>query len=92
MITGILRGSDGATALEGAAEGDLVGVLQVSADGQPAGQPGDGEPHRLDHQREIGGRGLTLGIRVGGQDEFLHLTAGQPVTVTLGPGQQMVRR
>ena len=27
-------------ALEGAAQRDLVGVLQVAADGQPAGQPG----------------------------------------------------
>ena len=32
---------DDAAALEGAAEGDLVGVLEVAADGQAGGEAGD---------------------------------------------------
>src|SRR5688572_28909638 len=36
-------GVDAAATLEGAAEGDLVGVLQVATDGQARRKPGHGE-------------------------------------------------
>src|SRR3954447_20545348 len=39
---------DAAPALERPAEGDLVGVLQVAADGQTAGQPRDRQAERAD--------------------------------------------
>jgi MFS family permease len=39
---------DHAAALEGSPEGDLVGVLEITTDRKSAGQPGDGQPHRLD--------------------------------------------
>jgi hypothetical protein len=70
--------SDGAAALEGAAQRDLIGVLQVAADRQPAGQASHGEPHRLDQQGQVGRRGLALGVGVGRQNQLLHGSPAKP--------------
>jgi len=44
IVGAALGGSHLAASREGAAEGDLVGVLEVAADGQPARQAGDPDP------------------------------------------------
>src|SRR3954470_23005548 len=62
------RFSDRAAALEGATQRDLVGVLEITTDGQAASQTGDRDAHRLDQQSQVRGRGLALGVRVGGED------------------------
>src|SRR5437773_7081420 len=58
------------TAFEGAAEGDLVGVLQVAAHGQAAGDAGGAhtQPGQLPVD-EHGGR-VPLGGGVGRQDDL----------------------
>src|SRR4051812_19880433 len=53
--------------LERAPQSDLVGVLQVSPHGKPAGEPGDLEAERLHHASKVRGGGLPLQIGVGGQ-------------------------
>src|SRR5450432_2489349 len=49
-------GVDFAPALERPAEGDLVGVLQVPAHGEAAGDAGDPYPERLEQPGEVHGR------------------------------------
>jgi hypothetical protein len=44
IVGAALGGSHLAASGEGAAEGDLVGVLEVAADGQPAREAGDPDP------------------------------------------------
>src|SRR5687768_11641463 len=46
MLPRLSSGVDAAAALEGPPQRDLVGVLQVAADRQAAGQPRDGQTHR----------------------------------------------
>src|SRR5215475_3320023 len=48
-------------ALEGPAERDLVGVLQVPPDRQAAREPRDGDAHRLDEQSEVRRGRFALG-------------------------------
>src|SRR5690606_28654596 len=52
------------------AEGDLVGVLQVSADRQAGREPGDRHPHPAEHQLECSGGDLILDVRVRGDDDL----------------------
>src|SRR4051794_12294836 len=59
-------------ALERAAEGDLVGVLQVAPHGQTACQPRHAQPHRLDQPREVRRRRLALEVGVGGENQLGH--------------------
>src|SRR3954454_960458 len=63
---------------EGTPERDLVCILQVSADRQPTGQPGDAQVHRLDEPREVGRRGLALEVGVRRQDQLSDDPVGQP--------------
>src|SRR5665213_716668 len=63
-------------ALEGPAEGQLVGVLEVTAHRQSAGDPGNGQPQGLEEPGEVHGRGLALEVGVGAED---HL--GDPLAV-----------
>src|SRR6478609_4000559 len=67
-----------APAHEGPAQRHLVGVLQVSADREPTGQPGDPQPELPEHTGEIGGGGLTLQVGVGGQDHLGDGAVGEP--------------
>ena len=60
-----------AAALEGPAEGELVGVLEVAADGEAAGDAGDLEPERLEQPAEVHRGGLALDVGVGAEDDLL---------------------
>ena len=51
-------------------EGDLVGVLEVATDRQPAGQSGDAQARSAQHPGEVRRRRLALEVGVGGQDHL----------------------
>src|SRR4051794_40412982 len=72
-------GVEQASPREGTAERDLVGVLEVAAYGQPAGEAADPHAHRLDQRGEVGGGRLALEVRVGGEDDLLDDVVGEPV-------------
>src|SRR5687768_16274313 len=55
---------DAAASLERAAKRDLVGVLQVTAHRQAAGEAGHREAHRGDQPRQVGRGRLPLEVRV----------------------------
>ena len=61
---------DGGAALERAAEGQLIGVLEVAADRQTAGQLAHAQAERGEHPDEVGGRRLALEVRIGGDDDL----------------------
>src|SRR6266540_1831823 len=71
-----------AAAGEGAAEGDLIGVLEVAADREATGEPGHADPEGREQAREVHGGRLAFDVGVGGQD---HLADA----VGLDPGQQL---
>src|ERR1700712_2700572 len=72
-------GVDGTATGEGATERDLVRVLEVPADRQPAGQPGHHQVRKVAQQSDqVGRRGLTLEIRVGGEDDLADTGFGDP--------------
>src|SRR5690606_32592082 len=81
--------ADGGAALEGAAERDLVGVLEVAADGKTAGQLGDLEVERHEHAHQIGRGRLALEVRVGGDDDLGDRAVLEPAEQLLDP--QLVR-
>src|SRR5262249_6912770 len=62
------RLADLAPTLEGLREGHLIGVLEVAADGQPAGDAGDAHAERAKGLREVQGCPLALDIRVRRRD------------------------
>src|SRR5215475_15124761 len=64
--------------LERPSQRDLIGILEVTADGQAAGRPGDAEPERLDQPGQIGGCGFTFQVRVCRQDQLVDLAVPQP--------------
>src|SRR5690554_5301585 len=51
---------EGSSALERPAEGELVGILEVAADRQPARDTGDGDAERCQQPPEVHRGGLTL--------------------------------
>lgn len=57
--------------LDGAAEGELVRVLEVAAHGQAARQATHRHAQRLDGARKVARRGLPLDVGVGGDDDLL---------------------
>ena len=67
-----------AAALEGAAQGDFVGVFEVPAHRQAGRQPGHGDADGLEHPCQVGGRGLALKVGVGGDDDFLDGAVVEP--------------
>src|SRR5262245_49832027 len=69
-------------ALEGLAEGHLVGVLEVAADRQPAGDASDAHAERPQQLGEIDRGGLALHARVRGEDHLVH-------RLRLEPGEQL---
>ena len=69
---------DGAAAFEGAAEGDLVRVFEVTADRQSGSEARDLDADGLQHPHEVGGRGFALEVRIGGDDDFLNLVIREP--------------
>src|SRR5699024_6813888 len=50
---------------------------QVSPHGQAGGNTLDGDSHRGEHAREVGGGGFALDVGVGGDDRLLDLAIGQ---------------
>src|SRR6478609_3270781 len=71
-------GVDAAAALEGTAESHLVGVLEVAAHGQPRGEPRHRDTDVAQQAGEVRGRGLALEVRVGRDDDLLHLARREP--------------
>src|SRR5204862_6559837 len=67
--------ADLAATLQGLGERDLIGILEVAADGQAARDASDAHPQRAEQLRQVERGGLALDVGVGGQD---HL-AGGPV-------------
>src|SRR6185312_151720 len=65
----ILALDDPAT-FEGAAQGDLVRVLEVAADGQTRGEAGDLEFEVHEHAGDVGRGGFALEVGVGGDDDL----------------------
>src|ERR671915_1200092 len=68
-----------AAALEGLAQGDLIGVLEVAADGQPGGQPGHPNTQRLQEAGDVHRRGVPFQVRVSGQDHLTDAVSTDPV-------------
>src|SRR3954453_6388473 len=71
-------------AREGAAEGDLVRVLEVTADREAGGEAGDGDVRGALVQlaRDVERRGLAGGGRVGGEDDLAHAVLHPAVELT----------
>ena len=70
---------DALAAFEGSGERDLVGVFEVSSDGQARGEPRDRHAQGHEEADEVGGRGLSLDVRVGGEDDFRDGAVAQPL-------------
>ena len=66
-------------ALQRAQQCHLIGVLQLAADGDAVGQPRHPHAQRAQQARQIHGRGLALGVRIGGHDDLRHRPAGDAV-------------
>ena len=73
-------GVDGSAALQGPAQGELVGVLEVAADRQAAGDPGEADAVGGQVAGHEGGRGLALKVRVGGDYHLFHVLGLDLVT------------
>src|SRR5215207_7719625 len=63
---------------ERAAQGHLVGVLEVPTHRQPRGQPGDANSHRAQEPGKVAGGGLALEVGISGDDHLGHLAIGEP--------------
>src|SRR5258708_7865739 len=63
--------SDVPPALERLADRDLVRVLQLGPDRQAETDARDPQAERLQEARQVDGGGLSLDVRVGGQDDLL---------------------
>src|SRR5919106_4896782 len=66
---------DKAPALEGAEEGDVVGILEVPADRQPARDARHRSRVRREQVGEVHGGRLAFEVRVGGEDDLFHPAA-----------------
>src|SRR5215212_801090 len=62
---------------ERAPQGDLVGVLEITAYRQSTRQPRHAQLHWLQQPGEIGRRGLTLEVRIRGEDDLGDRAVGQ---------------
>src|SRR5919198_4286241 len=58
-------------------ECDLVGVLEITAYWKSTSQSGDAQPHGPQQAAQVRRGRLTFEVRIGGQDDLGHLTAGQ---------------
>ena len=63
--------------LEGAQEGDLVGVLQLAAHRHAVGDSRHAHAHGLDQPGDVGRGGFALHVGVGGQHDLPDLAGGQ---------------
>ena len=72
-VVGVAEGRlsrDFASALERSAQGELVGVLQVAADRQAAGDAGHPHAEGLEQPAEVHGGRLALEVRVRAEDDL----------------------
>ena len=77
---------DLAATLERPAEGDLVGVLEVSTYRQSTRQPRHAQPERLQHPCDVGRGRLALEVGVGREDHLGDLAVGELVGVEIKAG------
>ena len=56
--------------LESPAQRDLVRILQVATDGQPARRPRHPQPERFEQPGQVGRGRLAFQVRVPGQDQL----------------------
>src|SRR5918996_1852528 len=74
-------------ALQRAAEGDLVRVLEVASHRKPAGEPGHMDPGGSEEAGQVHGGRLALDVGVGGEYDLVH--RGAAVLRRLQPLQQL---
>jgi hypothetical protein len=72
---------------QGAAQGVLVQVLELSPHGDPGGDAGDAKPEGLEATGEVKSGGLALNIGVGGED---HLLDAEGLDATLQVSQAQI--
>ena len=84
-------GVDLSPSFEGPTEGQLVGVLEVSPDREPARDAGDGQAQRLEQSGDVHGGGLTFEIGVGAQDDLGDALAVRAAPVTRARGAARAR-
>lgn len=65
--------SESGSAVECACESRLINIFQLGTHGYTVCNPGDLDIKRIEQLVNIIGRGLTLGIRIQGQDYFLDI-------------------
>src|SRR5699024_10237582 len=68
---------DGSPPFECAPEGDLVGVLQVPADGKAGGEAAHGDPHGSQEPDEVRRGGFPLNVGVGRDDDLSDRLLGE---------------
>src|SRR5574341_484106 len=69
---------DFAATFERAPERDLVGVLEVAAHREPAGDTGHPQPQRLEQPGEVHRRRFAFDVRVGGEDHLFDALVVHP--------------
>jgi hypothetical protein len=84
-----VAGTDLPPSFERAAEGDLVGVLQVPADREAGRETGDPQAQGDQQAREVRGGRLALDVGVGREDHLGDLAVGETAQQLLDP--QVVR-
>lgn len=70
---------DGSTAFERATQREFVGILEIAANWQAAGDAGDGETKRLEKAGQVHGGGFAFDVGVGAQDDLGDRMVAQPV-------------
>ena len=68
-----------AATCEGPPKRDLVGVFEVAADGQTAGEPGDLDAERAEQTTQVCRRRLAFDVGVECEDDFLDLVSLEAV-------------
>src|SRR6478735_6642110 len=66
----LIAWSDGSPALEGADQGHLVGVLEITPDREAARDPADDADHRLEAFGEVHRGRFSFEGRIGGHDDL----------------------
>src|SRR5699024_2711208 len=70
VAPGDRRSTDGAAPLQGPTEGELVGVFEITADGEPARDTGDLDAERPQQAAQVHGGRLALDVGVGAEDDL----------------------
>ena len=67
------------TSVQGPAQGDLINILDVSADGQTIGQLGNLDPLGFGNLCNVAGNHFAVNSRIGGDNDFTNLPFLQDV-------------